>query len=78
MSDVVRVGVLGCGNVGAPLIALLQRRVGDIAARTGLHLEVTKVAVRSASETSTCPPARSPPTPARWLARPTSTSSSRS
>jgi homoserine dehydrogenase len=49
MSDVVRVGVLGCGNVGAPLIALLQRRVGDIAARTGLHLEVTKVAVRSAS-----------------------------
>jgi homoserine dehydrogenase len=49
MSDVVRVGVLGCGNVGAPLIELLQRRAGDIAARTGLHLEVTKVAVRSAS-----------------------------
>jgi homoserine dehydrogenase len=49
MSDVVRVGVLGCGNVGAPLIELLQRRAEDIAARTGLHLEVTKVAVRSAS-----------------------------
>ena len=49
MADVVRVGVLGCGNVGAPLIELLQRRADDIAARTGVHLEVTKVAVRSAS-----------------------------
>jgi homoserine dehydrogenase len=49
MADVVRVGVLGCGNVGAPLIELLQRRAEAIAARTGLRLEVTKVAVRSAS-----------------------------
>src|SRR5207248_270790 len=43
------VGVLGCGNVGGPLIELLQRHGDDIAARTGLRLEVAAVAVRSAS-----------------------------
>ena len=45
--DTVRVGLLGCGNVGAPLVALIDRRRAAIAARTGLHLEVTRVAVRS-------------------------------
>jgi homoserine dehydrogenase len=45
----VRVGVLGCGNVGGPLIELLQCHGDDIAARTGLRLEVVAVAVRSAS-----------------------------
>jgi homoserine dehydrogenase len=45
----VRVGVLGCGNVGGPLIELLQRHGDDIAARTGLRLEVVAVAVRSLS-----------------------------
>jgi len=46
----VRVGLLGCGNVGAPLVELIRARADDIAARTGLHLEVAKVAVRSASK----------------------------
>jgi homoserine dehydrogenase len=43
----VRVGLLGCGNVGAPLVDLIRIRSDDIAARTGLRLEVTRVAVRS-------------------------------
>ena len=43
----VRVGLLGCGNVGAPLVELISRRSDDIAARTGLRLEVVRVAVRS-------------------------------
>jgi len=43
----VRVGLLGCGNVGAPLVELIDRRRDDIAQRTGLRLEVTRVAVRS-------------------------------
>jgi homoserine dehydrogenase len=43
----VRVGLLGCGNVGAPLAELIARRSDDIAARTGLRLELARVAVRS-------------------------------
>ena len=45
--ETVRVGLLGCGNVGAPLVELIGSRRDDIAARTGLRLEVTRVAVRS-------------------------------
>ena len=43
----VRVGVLGCGNVGAALIGLLAEQADAIEARTGLRLEVTRVAVRN-------------------------------
>jgi homoserine dehydrogenase len=46
----VRVGLLGCGNVGAPLVELIRTRSDDIAARTGLALEVTRVAVRSVTK----------------------------
>ena len=45
--DRVRVGLLGCGNVGAPLAALVRRRADDIAIRTGVRLEIARVAVRS-------------------------------
>ncbi|MCU1499759.1 MAG: homoserine dehydrogenase, partial [Acidimicrobiales bacterium] len=45
--SVVRVGVLGCGNVGAALIGLIDERGDEIANRTGIRLELTKVAVRS-------------------------------
>ncbi|MCB1038907.1 MAG: homoserine dehydrogenase [Acidimicrobiales bacterium] len=45
--SVVKVGVLGCGNVGAALVALVEARGSEIAARTGVTLEVAKVAVRS-------------------------------
>jgi len=43
----VNVGVLGCGNVGGALIAILQRDADAIARRTGVRLEVVRVAVRS-------------------------------
>jgi homoserine dehydrogenase len=45
----VRVGVLGYGNVGSALVQLLVTRGDAIAERTGLRLEVTRVAVRSAA-----------------------------
>ena len=45
--SVVRVGVLGCGNVGAALVQLVADRGDEIAARTGTRLEIAKVAVRS-------------------------------
>jgi homoserine dehydrogenase len=48
MSDrVVRVGVLGCGNVGGALVELIDTDGEMIAARTGLSLEVVRVAVRN-------------------------------
>src|SRR5438067_1681801 len=50
MSETVRVGLLGCGNVGAALVELLQTRGDEIAARTGLRLDATRIAVRSLSK----------------------------
>lgn len=47
--SVVKVGVLGCGNVGAALVQLISERGREIEARTGVRLEVTRVAVRSLS-----------------------------
>ena len=44
---VVKVGVLGCGNVGAALVQLVADRSDEIAARTGVRLQVARVAVRS-------------------------------
>jgi len=46
----VRVGLLGCGNVGSALARLLLTDAGRIAERTGVALELVKVAVRSASK----------------------------
>ncbi len=43
----MRVGVLGCGNVGAAVVQLVRDRADEIAARTGIGLEITRVAVRS-------------------------------
>lgn len=42
----VRIGVLGCGNVGAALVALIATQRDAIETRTGLRLEVTRIAVR--------------------------------
>src|SRR5947208_6828463 len=50
MSQPVRVGVLGCGNVGGPLVELLLRDRDEIEARTGVRLDVAAIAVRSASK----------------------------
>jgi homoserine dehydrogenase len=49
VTDVVRVGVLGCGNVGAALVALVGAQADAVEARTGLRLEIAKVAVRNMS-----------------------------
>ncbi len=43
---VLRVGVLGCGNVGAAFVALVDSGAAAISARTGIDLEVTRIAVR--------------------------------
>jgi homoserine dehydrogenase len=45
----VRIGVLGCGNVGAPFVALVSERAKEIEARTGVQLETTRIAVRNLS-----------------------------
>ena len=46
----VRVGLLGCGTVGSALVQLVQEQADGIEARTGLRLEITRVAVRNASK----------------------------
>lgn len=40
-------GLLGCGNVGAALVQILESDADSIAARTGVRLELTRVAVRN-------------------------------
>jgi homoserine dehydrogenase len=49
VENVVRIGVLGCGNVGAALVQLVAKQAGAIEASTGMRLEVTRVAVRTLS-----------------------------
>ena len=46
----VRVGLLGCGHVGGALIDLARQQRAPVAARTGIDLDIVKVAVRSASK----------------------------
>ena len=48
-SSSVRVGLLGCGNVGGALAELLVSRQDDIAARTGIRLELAGIAVANAN-----------------------------
>ncbi len=48
-SDVVRVGILGCGNVGASLVTLIRDHADIIRSRAGIRLDVTRVAVRNLS-----------------------------
>ena len=49
MASSLRVGLLGCGNVGGALVHLLADDSPRIAARTGLDLSLKAVAVRSQS-----------------------------
>lgn len=46
MDRVIRVGMLGCGVVGAGVVRILHDGSDDISARTGAKLEVTRIAVR--------------------------------
>lgn len=45
----LRIGVLGCGNVGAAFVALVDSGTESISARTGIELEVARIAVRDLS-----------------------------
>jgi homoserine dehydrogenase len=45
----VRVAILGCGNVGGALAELLLTRQEEIAARTGMRLQLVGIAVSDAS-----------------------------
>src|SRR5437763_9906691 len=49
MADVCRVGVLGCGNVGAAVVSMLADHAVDIERRAGVRLQVARVAVRDPS-----------------------------
>ena len=46
----VRVGLLGCGIVGGSLVELLDEQRDAIAERTGLRLDVVRVAVRNTAK----------------------------
>ena len=46
----LRIGLLGCGNVGAALVELLDEQRDVISTRTGLSLDITRIAVRSTSK----------------------------
>ncbi|MCE2511845.1 MAG: homoserine dehydrogenase [Acidimicrobiia bacterium] len=46
----MRVGLLGCGNVGAGLVALLDEQRAVVAVRTGIELEIARIAVRSTAK----------------------------
>src|SRR2546423_4976535 len=47
---VVNVGLLGCGNVGGALVELVDQQRDAIADRTGLRLDVARVAVRNTAK----------------------------
>src|SRR5438105_689793 len=46
MDDGMRVGLLGCGNVGSAVARMLHEHGEDIRARSGARIEVARVAVR--------------------------------
>jgi homoserine dehydrogenase len=50
MSETLRVGMLGCGNVGAAVARMLQDNADAIARRSGAHIEILLVAVRDPSK----------------------------
>ena len=45
----VRIGLLGCGVVGGALVEILDREGAAIAGHLGVHLRITRIAVRSIS-----------------------------
>ncbi|MEX0754373.1 MAG: homoserine dehydrogenase [Actinomycetota bacterium] len=55
MSDVVRVGLLGSGTVGAAVLRLLHEHAGEIALRAGCRVEVVRVAVRDLAKDRNVP-----------------------
>jgi homoserine dehydrogenase len=55
VATTLRVGLLGCGNVGGALVKLLVDDGERIATRTGIDLQLTAVAVRSRSRERLAP-----------------------
>ena len=55
MSATVRIGILGCGHVGGPLVGLIGEQAAAIEARTGLSLHVARIAVRNLSRERAVP-----------------------
>ncbi|NLX20829.1 MAG: homoserine dehydrogenase [Phycisphaerae bacterium] len=43
MAEVLKVGLIGCGTVGQGVVALLEAEAGEIARKTGLRLELSRV-----------------------------------
>ena len=54
----VRVGLLGCGNVGGALAEILLTRADDVAARTGIRLELVGIAVADPDQAPARPSTR--------------------
>jgi homoserine dehydrogenase len=50
MGDAVRVGLLGCGNVGSAVARMLLDHAGEVSARAGGRVEVSRVAVHNLSK----------------------------
>lgn len=48
--QVIRVGILGNGNIGEALVDRIESQADTIAARTGIRLEIARVAVRTMDE----------------------------
>lgn len=55
MGEVVRIGILGCGNVGAAVIRMLAENAEEIGRRAGSSIEVTRVAVRDVGKARDVP-----------------------
>ncbi len=51
----VRVGLLGCGNVGCALVSLIDAESEAIAERTGVRLAITRIAVRDLAKRRSVP-----------------------
>ena len=72
----VRVGILGCGNVGSALVGLLDTNADLITRRSGVRIEVARVAVQNLTkerDVELRARACSPTTRAASSLRPTST-----
>ena len=45
-NESVKIGLLGCGHVGSALARLIATNGDEIEARSGVRLEVSRIAVR--------------------------------
>ena len=44
MSDVLKIGLIGCGTVGQGVVRIIRNEADEIARKTGVRLELAKVA----------------------------------